>query len=120
MPGMGGSSVFVYKVGPNADFPIINLNDISSNEIYDLVNIDEENSDFVDFTVFPNPTSGLVQFKSNHERAIQLIDLNGRMLGEYHIENGSAVDVSSFTKGMYYLRVVQENKVVKSIKLCVY
>jgi hypothetical protein len=120
MPGMGGSSVFVYKVGPNADFPIINLNDISSNEIYNLVNIDEENSDFVDFTVFPNPTSGLLQFKSNQERAIHLIDLNGRMLEEYHIENGSTIDVSSFTKGMYYLRVVQENKVVKSIKLCIY
>lgn len=120
MPGMGGSSVFVYKVGPNADFPTINLNDISSNEIYDLVNINEENSDFSDFTVFPNPTSGLVQFKSNQERTIQLVDLNGRMLGEYRIENGSTIEASSFTKGMYYLRVIQENKIVKSIKLCIH
>lgn len=120
MPGMGGSSVFVYKIGPNADFPVINLNDISDNEIYNLVNIEDLETDLSEFVAYPNPTTGKLQFKSNEERTIQLVDLNGRMFGEYDIENGSTIDVSSFTKGLYYLRVVQENKVLKSVKLCIY
>ena len=76
--GMGGSSVYVYKVGPNADFPVINLVDITSNDINSLVAINEIESEVKGFSMYPNPTSGDVLFSTNEQLSLRVFDVQGR------------------------------------------
>lgn len=119
MPGMGGSSVFVYKIGPNYAAPMIDLEDLSANQIYNLVNLDETNSVQSDFSIYPNPTNGMIQFKTSVDRTVELVDLNGQTLYLYSIQNGSTIDLSTLSKGMYFIRVLEKNMIVNSIKLSV-
>src|SRR5574343_20917 len=119
MPGMGGSSIFVYKVGPNADFPSINYSEITANDINSLVNVDEVDTDIKGLTVYPNPTSGLINFKTNATLVMQVIDINGRLVGEYEIESGSSIDTQSWLKGVYFLNLSDEQGHSKHLKLIV-
>lgn len=119
MPGMGGSSVFVYKVGPNADFPTINYLDITANDINSLVTVDEVGLEIKGLTVYPNPTSGVINFKTNATLEMQVVDINGRLMGIFAIENGATIDTHSWLKGVYYLNLSDEQGHLTHVKLIV-
>jgi hypothetical protein len=119
MPGMGGSSVFVYKVGPNADFPLINYSDITANDIHSLVTINEVESEIKGLRVYPNPTASLINFQTIAPLTMQVVDINGRLIQNYSIENGSTLDTTHWLKGLYYLSLSDEEGHSNHIKLIV-
>jgi hypothetical protein len=119
MPGMGGSSLYVYKVGPNADFPLINYSDITANDIHSLVTINEVETEIKGLRVYPNPTSSLINFQTIVPLTLHVVDINGRLIENYSIENGSTLDTTDWLKGLYYLSLSDEEGHSNHIKLIV-
>lgn len=61
----------------------------------------------------PNPTNGILNINWQQEyQMIQIIDLQGKVLYAAAITKGtkfSTIDVSAFNKGVYFLKLINEN-----------
>lgn len=63
--------------------------------------------------VYPNPTTGIVNFEDvNTEKSIEVIDLRGSLV--YKTKSKNTIDLSFLSNGMYFVKV--DNKVLKIIK----
>lgn len=60
--------------------------------------------------LYPNPASTMVTLTGIEEAAtVTLVDMNGRVNGEWRVENGKlTIDVSSLTSGAYFVRIAGE------------
>jgi hypothetical protein len=59
-----------------------------------------------EFTVFPNPTEGLVRWRDNTASRVEVYDVIGRKVGEqlYNPADDPQLDLSAYPKGIYVLR----------------
>ena len=73
----------------------------------------------LDFSVFPNPTNGVVTIKSKplSNASVRIYDLDGRVLLTNNIRGtASEINISEFSSGVYLLKVsVENNEFVKRI-----
>jgi Secretion system C-terminal sorting domain/Redoxin len=68
-----------------------------------LDTLDQEVSNFA---LYPNPTTGLLNFITNETLAISILDLTGKtVFSAEGINNGNTVDLSNLQKGMYIARI---------------
>ncbi|MBR6132090.1 MAG: fibronectin type III domain-containing protein [Bacteroidales bacterium] len=66
-------------------------------------------------TVYPNPTTGLVQIKNGEWRMenVEVYDAYGKLLYEMNVNDHTAnLDLSGYAKGTYFVRVTTEKGVV--------
>ena len=66
-------------------------------------------------TVFPNPTTGVVQIKNGEWRMenVEVYDAYGKLLYEMNVNDHTAnLDLSGYAKGTYFVRVTTEKGVV--------
>lgn len=73
------------------------------------------------FSVRPNPASEWIAITPavNADYAARLYDVNGKLVWEgYHLQGVARIDVSGFTKGVYFLQVKQNGQ-VRSDKIVV-
>ena len=70
-------------------------------------NLALNNPDFNTFTLFPNPTNGILNFSEPIEKVI-LYNTIGAKLMQY--SNVKAVDLSNFSNGVYIIQMEQEGK----------
>lgn len=72
-----------------------------------------------EFTVYPNPTNNLINIsKSNIEiKNVKLIDVTGKVI--YSNNNTQPIDVRSFSKGLYILKIESQKGGVSSKKVIV-
>ena len=66
-------------------------------------------------TVFPNPTSGLVQIKNGEWRMenVEVYDAYGKLLNTMNVNDHTVnLDLSGYAKGTYFVRVTTERGVV--------
>ena len=120
---LGGSSVFVLKVGPNDDYPFINWSDFSSISVESLVSIDEIQIEALKgFNIFPNPASSLVSISTgtNELIDIDIVDIYGKSIWKEAIVNNAQFDVSNWNSAVYFVRISQNNQTLKTIKLVVH
>ena len=72
-------------------------------------------------TISPNPTTGLLRCNFNNELTnarLQLFDIFGKLLIEQPVtENTIALDLSDRASGVYFVRVISDNKVVTTQKV---
>lgn len=59
--------------------------------------------------LYPNPTTGILNIDFENLNKIILIDIRGKVISE--IEPNSQIDLSSFTKGIYFIKLVTNNKI---------
>lgn len=62
-------------------------------------------------SIYPNPTFDYVKINSENDQKIiqaQIFDLNGRLLSNLYVTN-QMIDFKNFTKGMYILKLIDEN-----------
>ena len=61
--------------------------------------------------IFPNPTSNIINVNANNSiKSIQLFDVQGRILEtKLEEENQVTVDVSTYSNGIYFLKINAEN-----------
>lgn len=58
------------------------------------------------FTIYPNPTNGIIHFKSadlKEDFKVELLDLSGRLL--IALDNPLNIDLSAYSEGTYLIRV---------------
>lgn len=69
---------------------------------------------FLDFSYYPNPTNGIVTIKSNQQiQDVKVYNIEGRLLFEKSINDlNTQVDVSSFAIGTYFFKLKYDEKEV--------
>lgn len=69
------------------------------------LSIDEEKK--YDFTIYPNPTSGVFTIKSDyaHTQKISIKDLNGKEVYNGDMNGITQIDVSALTVGLYFVEI---------------
>ncbi|MBO5844078.1 MAG: leucine-rich repeat domain-containing protein, partial [Bacteroidales bacterium] len=78
----------------------ITLNLTVNSSLYDV-------AEFVELSVYPNPTRGKVSFSQEIEK-IEVIDLSGKTLQTY--ENANEINMEALPAGVYHLRMTIEDK----------
>lgn len=66
----------------------------------------EDNAD-ASIVVYPNPVRDMLSIKANDVTAVQIIDINGRVV--LQSQNMNIVDLSSLANGVYYVKVATLN-----------
>jgi len=68
------------------------------------------------FSVFPNPTNGLVEISNTTDATIssvELCDLNGRVVKRISlVENQTQVNISEFSQGVYFMKIISDKGIV--------
>lgn len=103
---------FVAKEGStNSDFNFYVDNFSINNYIIDGLGFDENQLEKL--KVFPNPATDVVTISNDVAISnVELFDTNGRRLLHVAVDaNSTAIDVSSFASGTYFLRVFSDGKV---------
>ncbi len=60
--------------------------------------------------IYPNPTSGQIQVNSSFEGTLEIIDLNGKLIGQYPINKGNNSITLEASPGVYLRRVRSPNQ----------
>ncbi len=66
-------------------------------------------------TVYPNPTTGMIQIQNSESRIenVEVYDAYGKMLNVVSVnDNVTAIDLTSYASGTYFVRVMTEKGVV--------
>ena len=93
----------------NEDTQIYQNPDWNTCEYAIIVTEIKEISNFSDFKVFPNPTNGEFQIKSDEEiENITITDLNGNII--LNLNNKSDIDISEQPNGIYILKIKTKNQ----------
>lgn len=72
----------------------------------------------VNINIFPNPTADKVFVESVHSNlAIQIFDAMGKHLTT---TNESTIDINTWPNGIYYLKILQEEQILKTSKIVKY
>jgi len=71
-----------------------------------------------DVTIFPNPTSDILQVDGNNISRIQVYSVTGQELAnsDHTNENSVQLDVSAYPEGMYFLKVFNSNQASNTLK----
>ncbi|QTD38518.1 T9SS type A sorting domain-containing protein [Polaribacter batillariae] len=80
----------------------------------------EDNKFATDVSVYPNPSNGIVNIKTKAQlSSVQLFNLIGKKVFEINKFNNQSLNFSQFSKGMYLLRLIDENNNTKTQKLII-
>lgn len=72
-----------------------------------------------DFTLYPNPTQNFLNIKTDKNNySVVIYDQNGRVLSETNESKLATIDVSSFTTGVYHVKIHYDNN-IKTHKLLI-
>ncbi len=100
-----------------------NVNDIynyeSGNVGGNVVTSITDNSSNSEIVIYPNPTSGYINVVANDIKEVSVMDIAGNTLIEQSVNsNNVSLDLSSFAKGMYLVKVVTaEDSYIKKVVL---
>jgi hypothetical protein len=91
-------------------------------EISDITGIDGANGITIQCSVFPNPTTDFLTLVMKDEAPTQFVaslyDINGKLLETNRSEsNQTSIDMSHLIPATYYLKVIQDNREVKTFKI---
>lgn len=105
-----GDPSFLLSVRTHANAGIEPIDSLQSmfNEVHDCtgVSINNLNNFESDIILYPNPTKDIVKIINNGSQAYQLelFDLTGKIISKYILENEIVIDISSHSKGIYFIR----------------
>ena len=91
-------------------------------EITNLTGIEAPRGITLQYSAFPNPTSGFIKLKvedfNTENLFYQLYDMSGKLL-EYKMvkDNETIIVMSQLVPATYFLKVIQNTKEVKSFKI---
>jgi hypothetical protein len=67
------------------------------------------------FSVYPNPTTDLINLQINKSAEVNLYNVTGQIIVNKTIDSNGYLNLSEYPKGTYYLRI--ENNLVKIVRL---
>jgi len=86
---------------------------------FEILTVGIKTQEIVDLMLSPNPTSGLLNVRTNkiegHE--IELMDSRGKTIYRHSLQNNNAqIDLSNFEQGLYLLRLINKHGVEDAVK----
>ncbi len=64
-------------------------------------------------SIYPNPTSDLINISGIYNAHIMLYDIDGKMIYSEKIEkNKTSINLSNINNGIYILRIIENNKII--------
>lgn len=96
------------KLTGNSDFWIANLQISSTASL-------EENG-LSRFTIFPNPSSDKITIKGEAIKKVDFFDVNGKKVKTF---SSNVIDVTSFSKGVFFVKITSESNIISHKKLVV-
>lgn len=75
----------------------------------------EEFNQKIEFNVFPNPSNGNFQIVTNKPITIEIVDITGKVLNKYYINEKQKSIQENFSEGVYFIRDVDNNYFKKII-----
>jgi len=90
-------------------------------EIFLVTGINE-NSINLRTSVYPNPTTDFLKLEVESESlyglTYELFDLSGKLVASQKVnDTQTSIDIESFSKATYLLRVVQNNQIIKTYRI---
>jgi len=85
-----------------------------------VITVVEDLETNINISVYPNPTSDFITILNEKPTSvsIELIDINGKvLLQEKNTKTEKQLDFSPYTRGVYFLILKQEEKLIKSFKI---
>ncbi|MBD81225.1 MAG: hypothetical protein CL840_20070 [Crocinitomicaceae bacterium] len=85
---------------------------------YKPTGVNELNSD-VEVTIYPNPSSGILQFRSFNPKMYQfrVVSIEGKEVLNGSIKNDEEIDLNSIKNGIYFVHFTDKNNGIKSLRL---
>lgn len=72
----------------------------------DIITGFEETNNIKEMNIFPNPATDKLQIEASQISEIEILNLEGQIIKSISAnENHETIDVSSFTRGMYFIKV---------------
>ena len=71
------------------------------------------NDEFNELGIYPNPTNGILNIDLEGDKNIEVYSMEGKLLNS-EWTNGLQFDISSFTAGIYLIKVSHQDKVYTS------
>ena len=129
--GHGEGMTYLCSVTPNSDGSWTKTVAGSESDLITTLTIDSQNNtsefsatygigDFVQnrdlssgkFSIFPNPTNGLLQIHLESESSlVEIFDITGRRISISEISIDATIDISNYEAGTYIIRANGQNKV---------
>lgn len=86
-----------------------------------IVNVKEINNNKIDVSIYPNPSNSLLNIKINssiNDYKIEIVSITGQSVftKNYSILS-PIIDISSFSNGVYFLNISQNNIIISSSKI---
>ena len=79
------------------------------------LNIEEYNHSLIEIGLYPNPTSGLLNFKTDRDVSkIQIVNLLGQQIKEFQIKGNNQIDIKELQNGVYILSFFDEHRKLES------
>jgi hypothetical protein len=91
-------------------------------EIYVVTSTEEDESIFVQCTIYPNPASDFLTLKVENYKTegmtFQLYDVDGKFLESKKLEgNETIIDMQKLVPATYFLKVIQGSKEIRTFKI---
>lgn len=91
-------------------------------EISVITAIEESKGITLEMIVYPNPATDFIWLKIEsfepENLRYQLYDNDGRVLQNNKVDgNEMSIEMSTYSSGIYFLKVIQDNKLVKTFKI---
>lgn len=67
--------------------------------------------------IFPNPTTGKIYIKDANNSNVNVYSISGKRVASYQGFYDSMIDISGLDNGIYFIKVVVENKNVITTKI---
>ncbi len=89
----------IWTEGDNSPYSVMHYGELLP------VSIDEANNN-VEFSIYPNPTTGIFTIQGKDIQLIEITNISGQIVRQYSIiDNHFKVDLTMFTKGIYFIKI---------------
>ena len=114
--GIGGGNVYVMKIGPNDNFPLIEFNPVP----FSLVGMDEQYITQTSSSLYPNPFNEKLTINTgfSQDTYFEVSDIYGKIITNGFFKDSISILTGDWHSGIYFIKTVQGNQEFqfKSIK----
>ncbi|MDX2173949.1 MAG: SBBP repeat-containing protein [Bacteroidota bacterium] len=119
-----GAATYTWNTGANASsivvtptitstYSVNGINASCSGTANVIVNVSpctgiEENTNAIYFSIFPNPSNGIINVELENSSELQIMDVLGKIVLESKLQNGNnSVNIFHLSDGVYYFKIKQ-------------
>ena len=92
------------------NWSVNNGNFITATGIAPTCNLNNQNFDFDEMTLYPNPAQDFIKLESFENAEISIYDSQGKLIQKINSLDSNLIDISSYPRGVYLIKIFDSNK----------